>query len=176
MALLRVVHAAELPDPAALMARLQGGEGAATIGGAPMRVAPASAASPAHAHGPATFGELVKLLEAKGRALLAQQLHDQVGLVCFSVGELDIKPLRPLGTNFPRELGDALRQLTGSAWKVTLSDGEAQPSLLQQEQMAEERARAAVLADPNVAAVLSAFPGATLESVSTKGASHAQLR
>jgi DNA polymerase-3 subunit gamma/tau len=175
MALLRVVHSAELPDPAALIARLQNGEGSAAIGGAPARSAPASAPSPAHAQHPETFADLVRLLEAKGKALLSQQLHDQVGLARFAAGELDLKPLRPLGTNFPRELGDALRQLTGSAWKVTLSDGNAQPSLLQQEQMAEERARAAVLADPNVAAVLSAFPGATLESVATKGANHAKL-
>ncbi|WP_205481787.1 DNA polymerase III subunit gamma/tau [Sphingomonas arenae] len=175
MALLRVVHAAELPDPAALIARLQGGEGAVAVAGAPARSAPASAASPAHAEGPESFADLVKLLEAKGKALLSQQLHDQVGLVRFASGELELKPLRPLGTNFPRELGDVLKQVTGRGWKVTLSDGEAEPSLLQQEQMAEERARAAVLADPNVAAVLSAFPGATLESVSTKGANHAQL-
>lgn len=175
MALLRVVHAAELPDPAALLARLQGGEGAVAVGGAPARSGPPGAALPAHAQGPQSFAELVTLLEGKGKALLSQQLHDQVGLVRFAPGTLELKPLRPLGTNFPRELGDVLKQVTGQSWQIQLSDGEAEPSLLQQEQMAEERARAAVLADPNVAAVLSAFPGATLESVSTKGANHAQL-
>ena len=173
MALLRVVHAAELPDPAALIARLQGGEGAMAVGGTAARPAPASSASPVHVQGPESFADLVGLLEANGKALLSQQLHDQVGLVRFAAGELELKPLRPLGTNFPRELGDVLKQVTGTSWQVRLSDAEAEPSLLQQEQMAEEQARAAVLADPNVAAVLSAFPGATLESVSTKGANHA---
>jgi DNA polymerase-3 subunit gamma/tau len=67
-------------------------------------------------------------------------------------------------------LADALRQLTGRAWRVELSNEDGQPSLRQQEQMAEDRARAAVLADPNVAAVLSAFPGAQLECVTAKEA------
>jgi hypothetical protein len=39
--------------------------------------------------------------------------------------------------------------------------------------MAEERARDAILREPSVAAVLSAFPDAELESVSTRDANHA---
>jgi hypothetical protein len=39
--------------------------------------------------------------------------------------------------------------------------------------MDEERARDAILREPSVAAVLSAFPDATLESVSAKDANHA---
>lgn len=170
MALLRLIHAAELPDPASLLARLQNGE-VVSAGAAPSRAAAPSrepvAQGPAQ---PADFPDLVKQLEAAGKALLAQQLHDQVSLVRFDPGGLVLKPLRPLGTDFPRTLADALRQLTGSAWQVRLSDEGGQPSLLQQEQMAEERARAEVLADPNVAAVLSAFPNASLLSVSAKDA------
>jgi DNA polymerase-3 subunit gamma/tau len=36
--------------------------------------------------------------------------------------------------------------------------------------MAEERVRADVLADPNVQAVMDAFPGSELESFTTRGA------
>jgi hypothetical protein len=39
--------------------------------------------------------------------------------------------------------------------------------------MEEERARDAILAEPSVAAVLSAFPDATLESVQPKDVNHA---
>ncbi len=169
MALLRVIHAAQLPDPATVLARLQNGE-AVPVASAARASSPAAPAPAAAATQPASFRELIDRLESSGKALLAQQLHDHVGLVRFSPGELAIKPLRPLGQDFPRTLGDALRQLTGSAWQVKLSDDDGEPSLLQQEQMAAERARAAVLADPNVAAVLSAFPNASLESVSAKEA------
>jgi len=177
MTLLRVVHAADLPDPAALIARLQGGEASSPVAAATSAAKAGRATTPqaqSQPAGPESFQGVVEALERGGKALMSQQLHDQVGLVRFAPGQLEIKPLRPLGTNFARDLADALKQISGSAWQVALSDGEAEPSLLQQEQMSEERARAAVLADPNVAAVLSAFPGATLESI-TKGADHAQL-
>jgi DNA polymerase III subunit gamma/tau len=52
---------------------------------------------------------------------------------------------------------------------VSLSDEAGEPSLLDQEKMAEERVRADVLADPNVRAVMDAFPDSELESFSTRG-------
>ena len=170
MALLRTIHAAELPDPATILARLQNGEAVATA--APLARAPttAPAAVAQAAAEPASFVQLVELLEKAGKQLLGLQLRDQVRLVRFAPGALVLRPLQPLGADFPRLLADALRQVTGRAWRVELSDEEGQPSLRQQEQMAEDRARTAVLADPNVAAVLSAFPDAQLDSVSAKEA------
>ena len=172
MALLRLIHAAELPDPASVLQRLQNGGTVASRTPAPSGTrAPAPAAEASSAiEQPADFQALVDLLERNGKALLAQQLHDQVSLVRFAPGELAIKPLRPLGTDFTRTAADAMRQVFGSKWTVSLSDEDGEPSLLQQEQMARERAEAAILAEPNVAALLAAFPGASLESVSTKGA------
>jgi DNA polymerase-3 subunit gamma/tau len=170
MALLRIIHAAELPDPATVIARLQNGEAVPTAAPAPHSPASASAAMAQAGAEPATFVQLVETLEQAGKQLLGLQLRDQVGVVRFSPGELVLRPLQPLGADFPRGLADALRQATRRAWRVELSNEDGQPSLRQQEQMAEDRARAAVLADPNVAAVLSAFPGAQLESVTAKEA------
>ena len=81
-----------------------------------------------------------------------------------------LKPLRPVGADWARELATVLKAVTCVTWSVELSNGDSEPSLLQQEAMAEERARASVLADPNVRAVIDAFPAATLESYAmTKG-------
>ncbi|MCW3797452.1 DNA polymerase III subunit gamma/tau [Sphingomonas sp. BN140010] len=171
MALLRVIHAAELPDPATVLAQLQNG---ATIAAAAPAVSPArsTAATVASAAPPPppSFVDLVEQLERSGQALLGLKLRDQVGLARYAPPELALKPLKPLGPDFPRELAAALKSLTGATWTINLSDGEAEPSLKQQEDMAEERARAAVLAEPSVAAALAAFPNATLESVSRPGA------
>ena len=164
MALLRLIHAAEMPDPASLIAKLTG-EGAVAVTSS----APASKSSGPTARMPADFRALVKLLEDNKKALLAQQLHDLVGLVRFAPPELVLKPMRPLGPDWPRDLALSLKSATGTSWQVSLSDESAEPSLLDQEKMAEERVRADVLADPNVRAVMDAFPGAELESYSTKG-------
>jgi len=165
MALLRLIHAAELPDPASVLSRLSGE--AATAPAA--SIAPARPSSPT-AQLPTDFQGMINLLEARGKHQLAVQLHDQVGLVRFTPPELVVKPMRPLGTDWPRDLAGALKDATGEVWQVSISDEAAEPSLLDQEKMTEERVRSEVLADPAVQAAFEAFPDATLESFSTKGA------
>jgi len=81
-----------------------------------------------------------------------------------------LKPLKPLGPDFPRELAAAAKQATGQNWQIRLTDEGGLPSLQQQEVMAEERMRAAVLEEPNVRALLDEFPDATLESIERKEA------
>jgi len=164
MALLRLIHAADMPDPAALMAKLSGEGSVATAASVPSSKSAGAAATL-----PADFPTLIKLVESRGKHQLAVQLHDQVGLVRYAPPELALKPLRPLGGDWPRELAAQLKAVTGAVWQVTLSDEQGEPSLLDQEKMAEERVRADVLADPNVRAVMDAFPDAELESYSTKG-------
>ena len=164
MALLRLIHAADMPDPASLIAKLSG-DGSVAIASASSST---KSAGPS-ARLPADFGELVRLIEQNGKHLLAQQLHDQVGVVRFMPPELVLKPMRPLGSDWSRDLAVALKAATATTWQVTLSDESGDPSLLDQEKMAEERVRADVLADPSVQAVMDAFPGAELESYSTRG-------
>jgi DNA polymerase-3 subunit gamma/tau len=164
MALLRLIHAADLPDPAALLAKISG-EGAVSAAAS----TPAGKSDGPQAALPPNFPMLIKLLENKGRHQLAIQLHDQVGLIRYAAPELVLKPTRPLGGDWPRELAAQLKTLTGTSWQVSLSDEPGEPSLLDQEKMAEERVRADVLTDPNVRAVIEAFPDAELESYSTRG-------
>ena len=164
MALLRLIHAADLPDPAALMAKLSG-EGPVAMTSS----APAVGSSGATSRLPDDFSGLVNAVRQSGKHVLAQQLHDQVGLVRYQPPELVLKPMRPLGPDWSRELSLALKSATGASWQVSLSDENGEPSLLDQEKMAEERVRADVLADPNVRAVMDAFPDSELESFSTRG-------
>ena len=165
MAVLRLIHASELPDPSAILARLSG-EGTSTP--AP-RAAPAGpgGGAPAAASFPADFPALIDLLGKKGSQKHAADLHDRVGLVRYAPPELAIRPSRPLGSEWSHSLGQALKDATGARWQITISDEDAAPSLLDQEKMAEERVRAEVLADPAVRAVTDAFPNAELESFTT---------
>ncbi len=165
MALLRLIHAADLPDPAALIARMSG-EGASAPSASP---AQSNSNGGARAELPGDFPALIQLLERGGKHSLALQLHDQVGLVRYDPPALALKPLRPLGSEWPRDLAAQLKSLTGATWQISLSDEPGAPSLQEQEKIAEEKARADLLADPNVAAVMDAFPEAELEPQS-KGA------
>ena len=167
MALLRLIHAADLPDPATLLARLSGEGASAAPVAAPARAK--AAAAPA-SELPQDFRAMIARLEQHGKHQLAQQLHDNVGLVRYAPPELALKPVRPLGSDWSRDLSAALKAATGETWQVTLADSGGEPSLLEQEKIAEEKVRADVLADPAVRSVMESFPDAQLESFSMKGA------
>jgi DNA polymerase-3 subunit gamma/tau len=158
MAILRVIHAAELPDPGAVLERLAGGEGLA---------ARAADAPKAESQGellamPASFVALVEKLAVSGKAHISQQLHDFVGLVAYQPPDLVVRPLKPLPGDFIRSVADALKAVTGTRWNVRTADEDAQPSLLDQQRVGAEALRREVLDAPLVKAAFEAFPDAEL--------------
>ncbi|HYW16351.1 MAG TPA: DNA polymerase III subunit gamma/tau [Allosphingosinicella sp.] len=152
MALLRVIHASELPDPGALIEKLAGGEAA------PARAA-ASSAPVGPAAMPSTFRDMVDTLEAKGRRHLAQQLHDYARPIVYAPPELVLSLTGPIAT---RDLALALKEATGRSWQVRTEDEGGEPTLQEQEQAARQAEEQAVLETPLVKAALEAFPGAEL--------------
>ena len=172
MALLRIIHASQLPDPGELARRLETGApmaipAATSAQSAPAPASPAAQATPApgsHApdNAPADFPALIDLLAQNGRAHMAQQLHDYAGLIRYAPGELAVRPVKPLPSDFARDLAAALKSLTQMVWDVAITDGDAQPSLLQQEEAQAAAARQAILDTPLVKAAFEAFPEAEL--------------
>jgi DNA polymerase-3 subunit gamma/tau len=159
MALLRIIHASELPDPGALMEKLMNGEAVATAAAQP---APAGAGQEAKVKSPASFAALVEMLAENGKPHLAQQLHDFVGLVRYQPPELVIRPTKPLSGDLTRDAAAALKALTGETWQVEASDAPSEPSLIEQEKMETEKLRQAVLGTLVVKAAFEAFPDAEL--------------
>ena len=168
MALLRLIHAAELPDPSSILRKLTSTDTAP----APATAAapPALTAATPSSTQPDSFAAFVELVERHGKQLLGVHLRDHVGLVRFEPGMLVLKPLRPLGPDFPRELAAAAKAATGTAWEIRLTDAGGDPSLHQQEAIAEDSIRAAVMEEDSVRALLDAFPDATLDAIHTKEA------
>jgi DNA polymerase-3 subunit gamma/tau len=159
MALLRIVYAAELPDPSELVTRLSQGENADIPSAA---AAPLPEPQGALLQAPADFAGLVDLLAKGGKAHLSQQLHDFVSLVRYAPPELAVRPLQPLAGEFVRELAAALKALTGTPWQVRASDEPGEPSLLEQEKAEADRLRRLVLDAPLIQAAFEAFPDAEL--------------
>ena len=165
MALLRLIHASEMPDPSVLATMIAGGGGVAAPPSAPSQPQAGPKAVLIH-----DLPSLIEQVEKQGKKLLGLHLHDHVGLVSLVPGELVLKPLKPLGPDFTRELAAAAKEATGINWQVRLTDEGGAPSLQQQEAMAEERMRAEVLDEPNIRALLDEFPDATLETIDRKEA------
>ncbi len=165
MALLRIIHASEMPDPGALMEKLASGEAVPARASAS---APAAEDQGTMLKAPATFAGLVDLLANGGKPHLAQMLHDFVGVVRYEPPALAYRPLKQLAGDFARDLAASLKALTGTNWTVEASDGEAEPSLLEQEKMAADALRQSVLDEPIVKAAFEAFPDAELADYTLK--------
>jgi DNA polymerase-3 subunit gamma/tau len=160
MALLRVVHASELPDPASLMERLASGEAVAARASAPGAPKPAPKM-------PESFRALIRALREDGRQpLIAHQLEDEFRLVRYAPPGLSLQPARARGAGQVEEalakLRQALLALTGQRWQVELAEGESEPSIAEQEAAAEETLKREVLDAPAVRAAFEAFPDAEL--------------
>ena len=159
MALLRVQHANDLPDPGSLAKQL---EDLAARG----PVAAAPDAAPAQAEIPAPTGmdwpALINTVDQSGQLRLAQVMHDWVRVAALIPGELTFALAPGYSGDPTAELRDALLRATGERWQVTRIEGEAAPALRETAEAAAEEARKAVLRDPLVEAALAAFPEAEL--------------
>ncbi|RYD93013.1 MAG: DNA polymerase III subunit gamma/tau, partial [Sphingomonadales bacterium] len=158
MALLRVVHASQLPDPGELARKLASGE----LNAAPAPAAPAPAAETQAAmlELPTTVDAMHAFLAPK--ALLALRFHDHARVVKLDGTELVIAETDKLKPEFYTELAATLKELTGERWTVSTVPQGGEPSLRERQLAEADAARNAILESPLVKAALQAFPEAEL--------------
>lgn len=162
MALLRVLHAADLPDPGQLARKLEAlaANPAALAAAAPAASsgAPAAVAAPASAN----WAELVERVE-HGSPMLGASLRLGVRVVSLTPGLLRYQLAPGLAPIADADLRKGLDNATGLSWQVErMSDGDAAPSLEEARAAAQSEERDNLRRSPLVAAALAAFPGAEL--------------
>ena len=160
MALLRVQHAGDLPDPAKLVKKLEELAARAPVAAAPGEAPAAEAASAEPTS--ADWAALVHQVEQSGQLRISQIMHDWVRVADLKHTELTYALVPGYPGDPSAELRDALLRATGERWQVSRIEGDAQPALREAAETAHDAARAAVLADPLVEAAIGAFPGAEL--------------
>lgn len=162
MALLRVIHAASLPDPGELAKMIaQGGFNAASPTSAPTAL-DIPAPTTVQTLMPANFDALLERLSREGYVSLEMTLRDVVRLVEYSPPLLAYQLAGPVVPDFVAELRDALTKITGTRWDVEEREGPAQPSLLEKERAQADADRHAIMESPLVKAAFAAFPEAEL--------------
>ena len=170
MVLVRIAYAAELPDPAELVRRLDGGGQGAAPQSPPAdpAPAPASQAAPdaAASRGqPESFEAVVALFGEQKELMLRAHLMNDVHPVGFEVGRIAFQP----GPNAPPDLANQvaskLTQWTGRRWLVSISGEPGSQPLAGRQQAAEQDRRQAIDRHPLVQAAKQAFPGAEIRTV-----------
>ena len=156
MALLRVMHAADMPDPGALAKKLE------ELAARPVLAATSqTGAAPAASAAP-PWEALVGAVERTGQLRVGQIMRDWVRVVALGLGELSYS-LTPGYSGDPSpELRDALLKATGERWQVDLSTLEGAPALRELVEARQEAEAAAQRSNPLVEAVFAAFPAAEM--------------
>jgi len=197
MALIRLMHVADLPTPGDLVKQLVGpgnsgagtaaavptssprgggsGNGPTNYGG-PVTSAistqavardPAAQQAPVQAALPKveTFDAMVELFKEKKEGILLTHLINDVHLVHFEAGRIDLRPTPKAPHDLPNRVAACLLKWTGARWLVSVSGDLGAPTLKEQALAAEAELRRRAAEHPLVKAVLDAFPGATIDAV-----------
>ncbi len=155
MALLRILHAANLPDPGSLARKLA--ELAESGIAAPAAVGTSRGSAPTAA---LDWGRLVAQVEGAGQMLAGSLMRHQVRVVDLAPGRLTYSRGPQFTGDIAPQLREALLALTGERWQVEEVATPGAPTLTEVEAAAQAAAEAAVRAHPLVAATMAAFPNA----------------
>lgn len=191
MIIIRLAHLSDLPDPGQLLKKLKA-EGAAntTTAVAATTSAPAAAAPVPVAVATApiapkpeiianenaledaqrpddfkSFASIVELFKRKKEVMLAHQLYTEARLVSFSKGKLEINFGENVGRDVPAEISEKLKEWSGEAWMVAVSNESGNPSLRDQKQSRIAAQEAKIRKHPLVEEVLAAFPGSEIKEI-----------
>jgi DNA polymerase III subunit gamma/tau len=194
MVLVRLAYAADLPTPGDLMRRLGdgSGEGEGAPRAMPNKQAPREPAPvlrretppapsptpaptpvaetedpapPPSLANPKCFEDVVSLAEEKRDLKLKNALSEQVRLVRFRPGHLELNPLGTAPKELGQELMRKLKAWTGRVWIVALSGEEGAAPLGVQRREREAREIERIRDHPEVKQVLEHFPDARIAAV-----------
>ncbi len=190
MALLRALYAATLPDPGTLARRLADAPAGTPVAApAPVETPPPAAlhaeesppwnaapAEPVAAQVPDTprsIADLVDMLDHANKWLIAAQVKTDMRLIELGEDRLIYQSATGRDDYVPL-LREALMAITGRRWEIERGEGEAQPSLAEQEKRAEEAMRDEILNHPLVKATQAAFPDAEIDWTAAEISPHGE--
>jgi DNA polymerase-3 subunit gamma/tau len=153
------------------------GEGATIMSAQPQR--PLTQPSPARGEGSITatalkiepvilaeihnFTDAVKLFEERREPILATHLINDMRLVAFEAGRIEVKPIAHMNADVPARINRRLAEWTGEKWNLIFNTtAEGEPTLREQRTAALKQQRDYAFAHPKVQAVLEVFPDAKL--------------
>ncbi|KLI63142.1 DNA polymerase III subunit gamma/tau [Aurantiacibacter marinus] len=161
MALLRVLHAADMPDPGKLAKQLKdaamsGAAATGTTGGATGGGAPSAALA---------WGDLVDRIEnsgAPGSLSFAGLLKAQIRVISLVPGRLEYTQPHGYDDDIAKQVRQGLQEIIGGRWEVVRSNGEGAPTFYEAAEAVKKAEAERIRNHPLVAATFDAFPDAQM--------------
>ncbi len=193
MAVIRLTHVADLPDPEALIKRLQSqpqptspatggapGGGGGAVHAPMMRQAPATsmrgptmmggqAMALAEAPGQifANFAQVVELIREKRDMRLLMEVENDLKLARYAPGRIEFEPGPKAAQDLASRLSQRLQGWTGTRWGVSVVSSGGAATIAEDRDSAAHSQKAEAMVSPMVQAVLAAFPGAKITEIRT---------
>ena len=171
MALLRVMHATDMPDPGALVRKIEGLLQSAASA-APVVATPGTT-QPVAIRPSVDWPDLVERVEAVS-PLVAATMRLAVRVIRVESGLLSYELAPGITADPSADIRRALEAATGERWQVERGEGKGAPSLEEERATRAAEEEAAMHDDPLVKAVMAAFPEARI--VDDAGADDAGAR
>jgi len=190
MAVIRMTHVADLPDPEQLMRRMAEGPGpnvSAPQGRGPAPSAPVTHAAPrasasaapagngaatALARQPevalaryASFPAVMELIRANRDVKLLVEVENHVRLVHYAPGRIEFQPTENARPDLAATLASRLQAWTGARWGISVTGKGGGPTIAEERDRERNEALEAARQHPLVQAVIAAFPGAAVTDV-----------
>ncbi|WP_340116653.1 DNA polymerase III subunit gamma/tau [Pelagibius sp. 7325] len=123
---------------------------------------PRAAMAPKQTPAPKSFAEAVAVVRDQGESILANHLMDDVQLVRFESGRIELHVGEAAPPNLASRFGAVLEKACGNRWVITISQQPGEATLRDQQKAEEAAKRDAVMQHPLVQAIVETFPQAKL--------------
>ena len=114
---------------------------------------------------PSSFDALVKLFEKQGEPDIAFQLNDNVHLVSYDIGRIDIRPNARVPKNLASRMCTELKKWTGKSWIISLSNEIGDTTLYEKDVVEQQALKNMIMKDEIIKSVLSSFEGASITDI-----------
>ena len=118
---------------------------------------------------PDSFVAAAQLFADRREAILHAHIRNNLHLVRFEVGRIEVRPTEHAPANLTNRMGELLTKWTGRRWIVSVSRQEGAKTLSQAAASEAEKVLNEAAAHPLVKAALETFPGAAIEAVRDLG-------
>ncbi|MFZ4541257.1 MAG: DNA polymerase III subunit gamma/tau [Rickettsiales bacterium] len=109
-----------------------------------------------------SYADVVKLFEERREPILATHLINDMRLITFEAGRIEVKPISHMNSDIPARINRRLTEWTGTRWNLVFSEAQGEPTIREQRAAAAAQAKQYAISHPKVQALLEAFPGATV--------------
>lgn len=111
---------------------------------------------------PASYAEMLKVLEGSREPILYSHVLEDVHLVSYAPGALTIRLADTASKTLPTQLRQALERVTGHSWVVNTALEGGEPTVAQQKKSEREVKAKITQEHPLVQSLAAQFPGATV--------------